>query len=71
MSARVIDAISQEMQTRGISGVDVAPHEFRPLKRWRNRGRCAGCKVHQANHPTIGWMPARPIGDLSEAYRLV
>lgn len=43
--------------------VQVAPHEFRPLKRWRNRGRCEACYVHERAHPVMGWTPARHYDD--------
>jgi hypothetical protein len=50
--------------------VDTEPHEFAPLRRWRNRGRCRVCKVHEANHPVWFWAPSRPLRDRSEAYVL-
>jgi hypothetical protein len=53
----------------GHGGVDTAPHEFAPLKRWFNRGRCRACLAHEDIHPALGWLPARPLYDTSEAYK--
>jgi hypothetical protein len=41
----------------------VGPHEFVPLRRWRNRGRCRACYLNAAYHPVRGWVAARPLGD--------
>ena len=46
-------------------GCQVGPHEFRPLKKWRNRGRCEACYVHENVHPVTGWTPSRHYGDKS------
>lgn len=62
----LIEALRQEA---GYDGCDVSPHEFRPLKRWRNRGRCAVCMAHEELHPALGWLPSRPYRDKSEAIR--
>lgn len=42
---------------------EVAPHEFRPMFRWLNRGRCSHCYIHEALHPINGWTASRPLGD--------
>ena len=41
----------------------VGPHEFEPLRRFRNRGRCRACYVHEDSHPLTGWAEARPLGN--------
>lgn len=66
-TAQVIEALIQEVSTRGYGDVDTAPHEFVPLKRFRNQGRCKVCMAHQELHPAIGWLPARPLQDKSQA----
>lgn len=48
---------------------EVGPHDFKPLKRWRNRGRCSTCLVHEQHHPIARWAPARAYRDASEALR--
>jgi hypothetical protein len=54
--------------------VRVNPHDFEPLRRFRNRGRCRVCLVHERHHrkPMVwswqsDWWPSRAIGDTSEA----
>ena len=42
---------------------EVGPHEFRPLRRWFNRGRCAGCYCHENLHPVSVYTAARPYLD--------
>jgi hypothetical protein len=42
---------------------EVGPHDFVPLRRWFNRGRCLHCFVHECFHPVRGWAVARPVGD--------
>lgn len=65
----LFDALRQEAEFAGYGGCDVAPHDFKPLKRWRNRGRCSVCLVHEEHHPTRGWLPARPYRVSREALR--
>lgn len=67
---RLFEALHQEAATRGYGSVDTSPHEFSPLKKWRNRGRCTACLVHEDHHPTWGWLPARPMYDKQEAIRI-
>jgi hypothetical protein len=67
VSDSVIEALRQEAITAGYGTVSVSPHEFEQLKRWRNRGRCAVCMAHEILHPALGWLPARPYRDESEA----
>lgn len=43
--------------------VQVSPHDYQPLRRWWNRGRCRACYVHQDAHPVPAYSPARPVGD--------
>lgn len=43
--------------------VEVGPHTFRPLNRWRNRGRCEACHLHEDSHPVMLWTAARPLGN--------
>lgn len=43
----------------------VSPHEFIPLKRLFNRGRCRACVYHEVSHPFAAWVEARAIGDKS------
>jgi hypothetical protein len=44
----------------------VGPHEFVPLRRWFNRGRCQHCLIHESLHPSLhAWWPARALGDKS------
>ncbi len=68
--ARVLGAIEQEAATMGHGGMDVSPHEFKPLRRFRNRGRCATCLCHEEIHPALGWLPARPMFNTEEAIRV-
>lgn len=56
-------ALIQEAEFAGYDGVNTGPHEFVPLKRWRNRGRCRHCLAHEDLHPTRGWLPSRPLFD--------
>lgn len=49
------------------SRVLCGPHEYAPLKRWRNRGRCRSCMRPEGEHPAAGWNPARAYHDYSEA----
>ncbi len=44
-------------------GDGTGPHEFAPLKRWWNRGRCKHCFVPRIDHPVRGWVEARALGD--------
>lgn len=68
---RLFDALIQEVAAAGIdSSVDTSPHAFKPLKRWRNRGRCVACLIHEDHHPCPGWMPARAYGETREAVHL-
>lgn len=60
----------QEATLAGYGDVDVSPHEFEPLKGWRNRGRCSRCLAHEEIHPAIGWLPSRPLYDDREAIRV-
>ena len=46
-----------------MSDVQGGPHEFSPLKRFRNRGRCRHCFMPESFHPINGWTPARALGD--------
>ena len=41
----------------------VGAHQFKPISRWRNKGRCKHCYVPEHLHPIDGWVEARPIGD--------
>ncbi len=66
---RTIEAIRQEAIMAGSVQTDVSPHEFVPLRRFRNRGRCMACLAHESLHPALGWLPSRAIGDESEAVR--
>lgn len=50
-----------------MSECQVGPHEFRPLKRWRNRGRCEACYLVEQLHPVRGWTQLRPLKDDSFA----
>lgn len=42
---------------------EVGPHEFRPLRRLLNRGRCAACYCHEDLHPVAVYTAARPLLD--------
>jgi hypothetical protein len=63
----VIEALIQEATLAGYGEVHTSPHEFAPLKRWRNRGRCRHCLAHEDLHPARGWLPSRPMFDDREA----
>jgi hypothetical protein len=43
----------------------VEPHEFKPLRRFRNNGRCSTCLLHEIDHgqPLPSWPLARPGSD--------
>jgi hypothetical protein len=69
-AAKVIESLIQEAAFAGYGGVGVSPHEFAPLKRWRNRGRCRICLAHEEIHPALGWLPSRPLFDDREAIRV-
>lgn len=51
-------------------GTLVSPHAFWPI-RWydshRRNGRCANCFLPKDQHPTTGYVRARPLGDKSAA----
>lgn len=40
----------------------VSPHEFGPLRRFWNRGRCRACYWPESEHPRLLWSVARPLG---------
>jgi hypothetical protein len=45
--------------------VQTGPHEFRPMKRFFNRGRCMHCYIHEVFHPINGYVTSRPWRDFS------
>jgi hypothetical protein len=45
----------------------VGPHEFKPLRRFFNKGRCEACYLHEDYHPVNGWTQARPMFDFKVA----
>lgn len=63
------DALRDHFKRTDGGNTHVDPHEFKPLQRFRNGGRCAVCFAHEDFHPTLGWVPARPLGDKQEAFR--
>jgi hypothetical protein len=69
-AATTIDALMQEAAFAGYGNNLVSPHEFDPLKRWWNRGRCSRCLAHEELHPALGWLPSRPLFDKREAIRV-
>lgn len=50
---------------------DVGPHDFVPLRRRFNGGRCRACYIHERYHPIEGWTAARPLGDNARPGSLV
>jgi hypothetical protein len=51
--------------TGGTSEVRVDPHEFEPLRRFRNKGRCRRCLLHERYHGRRlpNWPLSRAVGD--------
>jgi hypothetical protein len=45
------------------TGVEVGPHQFVAIGRWRNWDKCRACYLPRQRHPTTGWTIARPLGD--------
>lgn len=45
----------------------VEPHQFVPLRRFFNRGRCRVCYQPETLHPTTVWEASRPLGDNTPA----
>jgi hypothetical protein len=48
--------------------VSVGPHDFKPLRRFFNRGRCRACHADRGRHPVNAYSRARPLGDKSLPY---
>ena len=46
--------------------IDVGPHEFQHLSRWRHRHKCACCYLPPEAHPTSSYAPQRRLGDYSD-----
>lgn len=46
---------------------EVGPHDYTPLRRFLNGGRCSACYRHEAEHPIRRWVAARPYGDRADA----
>jgi hypothetical protein len=51
--------------------VSVQPHNYEPLQRFFNRGRCRACLLHEREHIPgrfyPDWPPARAWGEKTEA----